>query len=67
MPWKNANSSMIDAYDYDADMGVLHVRFNSGNMVSLQAVPPEVAAEFDGAASKGKFYHANLLDQYVAL
>ena len=67
MPWTNAKSSMIDAYDYDKDMGVLHVRMNSGETFSLQGVPAETAAEFDAAPSKGKFWHANLKDNFLAL
>ena len=58
---------MIDAYDYDADMGVLHVRFHGGETFSLQGVPPETAADFAAAPSKGKFWHANLRDQFRAV
>jgi hypothetical protein len=67
MPWTDAQSSMIDSYDYDADMKVLHVKFHSGAIHSLQGVPPEKAAEFAAAPSKGKFFHTNLRDQHRAL
>ncbi len=65
MPWTNDNSSMIAAYDYDADMRVLHLRFRlSGEVRSYQAVPPELAAEFVEAPSKGKFFHNKIRDEY---
>lgn len=67
MPWTNANSSMIDRFDYDRDMGVLHVRFHTGSVFSLRDVPPEVAAEFAAAPSKGKFWHNSLKDRFQAL
>lgn len=67
MPWTNANSSMIDAYDYDADMRVLHVRMHGGEIFSLKGVPAETAAEFDAAPSKGKFWHGKLKDNFLAL
>ncbi len=58
---------MIDAYDYDPDMRVLHVRFQNGSVWSLKDVPAETAAEFDGAPSKGKFWHNSLRDRFAAL
>lgn len=67
MPWTNANSSMIASYDYDAPMGVLHLRFHSGRIVSYSGVEPQTAAEFSSAPSKGKFFHNKIRDQYQAI
>lgn len=67
MDWENANSSMIDAYSYDRDMGVLHVRMHGGEVFSLKGVPPETAAGFAAAPSKGKFWHTSLKDRFLAL
>jgi lysyl-tRNA synthetase class 2 len=58
---------MIKRYDYDKDMQVLHVQFTSGRIASLQSVPQTVVNDFLAAPSKGKFFHANLRDQYAAL
>jgi len=67
MAWTETDSTMFRRYDYDADMQVLHLQFVSGRIASYQRVPPNVAADFASAPSKGKFFHANLRDQYVAL
>jgi hypothetical protein len=58
---------MIDQFSYDADMGVLHVKFHTGSIFSLRDVPPETAAEFAAAPSKGKFFHNSLKDRFQAL
>lgn len=67
MAWTDCESSMVKRYDYDADMQVLHVQFQSGRIVDLQSVPANVVADFASAPSKGKFFHNNLRDQYKAL
>ena len=65
MPWTNTNSSIIRAYDYDPAMKVLHLHFAStGEIRSYQDVPPELAAEFIAAPSKGKFFHNRIRDEY---
>ena len=60
MPWTNANSSMIDAYDYDADMRVLHVRMRGGEIFSLKGVPAETAADLKAIA--GNPYRCSPVD-----
>jgi lysyl-tRNA synthetase class 2 len=67
MPWEKTNSSMIDAFEYDPAFRVLHIQFRSGRIHSLEGVPAEVATAFSEAESKGKFFHANLRDQYRAI
>ena len=67
MPWINANSSMIDQFDYDADMKVLHVKFPGGEIYSFREVPADVAAGFASAPSKGKFFHKSIKDAFKAL
>jgi hypothetical protein len=67
MAWTDAKSSMIKDFDYDRDMNTLHVRFHGGSIFSLQGVPPDAAAEFAAAPSKGKYWHTNLRDQFKAV
>ena len=65
MPWTDTDSTMIVAYDYDPNMKVLHLRFRlSGETRSYQNIPPELAAEFIAAPSKGKFFHNRIRDEY---
>ena len=58
---------MIDSYEYDDAMGVLHLRFHSGRIVSYSGVEPQTAADFAGAPSKGKFFHNKIRDAYQAI
>jgi len=67
MAWTDCKSSMIQRYDYDPDMRVLHLQFGSGRIASLQSVPQHVMDAFLAAESKGKFFHSQLRDQYKAL
>ncbi len=68
MAWKNIESTMIAAHDYDPNMRVLHVRFrNTGEVFSLQGVPEEIAKGLDEAESAGKFYNANIKGKFHAI
>jgi hypothetical protein len=67
MAWTDANSSMIKDFNYDSDVSMLHVRFRGGQVYSFRDVPPETAAEFAAAPSKGKYFHNNLRDQFKAI
>jgi hypothetical protein len=68
MPWTNANSSMIGAWDYDPDMKVLHIRFRStGEVYSFHGVPPDVARGLAEAPSAGKYFKASIEGQYSAI
>lgn len=58
---------MIESYDYDKNMRVLMLRFQSGRVVALQDVTSDTVADFEDAPSKGKFFHSNLRDAYRAL
>ena len=68
MPWQNADSSMFEAYDYDPNMKVLHVKFRSSKEIrSYQGVEPHTALQFAEASSMGKFFHTKIRDNYKAL
>lgn len=50
-------STLIAGYAYDRDAQVLTIQFNDAPYVNhYRDVPPEVAAEFDAAESKGKVF-----------
>ena len=68
MPWKNTNSTMIGAWDYDSEMKVLHVRFRStGEIYSFQGVPSDVAAGFEAAPSAGRYFNEAIKDRFSAI
>lgn len=56
------NSSNITAYGYEN--GVLVVRFKGGAEYVHDNVPEDVARSFEGAGSKGSFYHAFIKGAY---
>lgn len=58
---------MMSAFEYDADMRVLRLRFTNGTVANYQGVPPEVVDEFERAASKGSYFHRHIADRYVDL
>ncbi len=65
MTWTPVASSMIDAYDYDADMGVLHVRFANGQVYSYNDVPPQIAKGLAESQSPGRYFHSVIKGQYA--
>lgn len=73
IPLTPVKSSQIAAHGYDAVNRVLAIRFNSGGdkVYQYRDVPPEVAeglakaesvGKYFGAAIRGKFEHAVVLD-----
>jgi len=59
-------SSQIAAYGYDAASQVLAVQFmnSRGFIYQYREVPPEVAAEFEKAESKGKAFGALVRNRF---
>ena len=58
-------SSQIAATAYDAESKTLAIQFKAkgggaGNIYHYSNVPPELAAEFDKAESKGKFFGSRI-------
>ena len=57
-------SSQIAATGYDAESQTLAIQFKGkdgpGNVYHYSDVPPEVAAEFEKAESKGKFFGSRI-------
>jgi len=60
----DVDSAAIQAIDYDENRAKLFVRFVSGERYVYVGVPGEVHRSFVEAESKGRFFHAEIRDQY---
>ena len=60
----DVESAAIQVIDYDADRAKLFVRFVSGERYVYVGVPGEVCRSFMDADSKGRFFQAEIRDQY---
>ena len=60
----DVDSEAIAAIDYDEDHTKLLVRFASGERYVYVGVPGEVCRAFLAADSRGRFFHAEIRDQY---
>ena len=60
----DVDSAAIQAIDYDEARAKLFVRFTSGERYVYVGVPAEVCRSFVEADSKGRFFHAEIRDQY---
>jgi hypothetical protein len=58
-------SSVIRFFRYAPDTRELKVTFVSGRLYVYEDVPPEVAAAFREARSKGAFFNHEIRDRYV--
>ncbi|MET4274986.1 MULTISPECIES: KTSC domain-containing protein [unclassified Bradyrhizobium] len=58
-------SSVIRFFRYAPDTRELKVTFVSGRLYVYEDVPPEVAAAFRNARSKGTFFNHEIRDRYV--
>ena len=58
-------SSVIRFFRYAPDRRELTVTFVSGRLYVYADVPPEVAAAFRNARSKGTFFNHEIRDRYV--
>jgi hypothetical protein len=57
-------SSVIRERFYDAGTARLTITFVTGRVYMYEDMPPDVAAEFDAAKSKGQFFNAHIRDRY---
>ncbi len=60
----DVDSTAIQAIDYDHERAKLLVRFVSGASYVYVGVPGEVHRSFLDAASKGRFFQAEIRDRY---
>lgn len=58
-------SSVIRFFRYVPETRELKVTFVSGRLYVYEDVPPEVAAAFRNAGSKGTFFNREIRDRYV--
>jgi len=58
-------SSVIRFFRYAPETRELKVTFVSGRLYVYEDVPPEVAAAFRNARSKGTFFNREIRDRYV--
>jgi len=58
-------SSVIRFFRYAPDTRELNVTFVSGRLYVYEDVPPEVAAAFREARSRGTFFNREIRDRYV--
>jgi hypothetical protein len=57
-------SSVIRRFSYDEPRRRLRVTFVSGDVYDYAGVPPEVAADFRAAFSKGRYFASAIRDHY---
>lgn len=57
-------SSNLAGYGYVQATGQLVIQFKSGKLYRYDEVPENVVKAFETAPSKGKFFGANIRDQY---
>jgi len=57
-------STDIRRFSYDDTLRELLITFNSGRRYVYFKVPPEVAADFKAAFSKGTFFNAYIRDYF---
>ncbi len=60
----DVDSTAIQAIDYDQAHDKLFVRFVSGERYVYVGVPGDVCRSFLDAESKGRFFQAEIRDQY---
>jgi hypothetical protein len=60
----DVESAAIQTIDYDTERAKLFVRFASGERYVYVGVPAEVCRSFLDADSKGRFFQAEIRDQY---
>lgn len=60
----DVDSAAIQAIDYDEAHAKLFVRFTSGERYLYVGVPGEICRSFLDADSKGRFFQAEIRDQY---
>jgi hypothetical protein len=58
-------SSVIRFFRYEPDTRELKVTFVNGRLYVYEDVPPEVAAAFQTAFSKGTFFNHKIRDRYA--
>jgi KTSC domain-containing protein len=58
-------STVIADFEYEPELARLTISFTTGRVYQYFMVPPDVAASFQGAFSKGVFFNAKIRDRYT--
>jgi hypothetical protein len=58
-------SSVIAKFDYEPEHARLTVTFTTGRIYQYFMVPPNVAADFQSAFSKGTYFNRHIRDHYA--
>jgi hypothetical protein len=61
------SSSNIQSIGYDADSLTLEIEFNNGAIYQYQGVPPTEFDAFMNSGSKGRYFHANIKNQFPSV
>ena len=64
MRWGGMPSTVIRRFDYRPESRELELLFVTGRRYVYSAVPPDEAAEFRAAFSKGSFFNRRIRDHY---
>lgn len=59
------DSSMIKSIGYDSNACILEIEFSSGAVWQYNDFPEYLWYEFYSSSSKGKFFHANIKNEYT--
>ncbi len=62
--YRGMPSSVISAFDYEAEECRLTVLFKSGRVYIYDDVPADVADQFERAVSKGAFFNSRIRGDY---
>jgi hypothetical protein len=58
-------SSVIADFEYEPELARFTVTFTTGRVYEYFMVPPDVAASFQDARSKGTFFNTKIRDRYA--
>ena len=61
----HVQSEAVSQIEYDEPSRTLFVQFTSGEWYSYFDVPPRLAADFEAAESKGRFFQDHIRGHYA--
>lgn len=64
MERQNVNSSDLKTVGYDTLSQILEIEFHSGGIYQYSGVPESIHSSLMSAASKGRYFHANIEGHY---
>jgi len=64
MNWQPLESKLLSSAAYDAENRILYLRFRSGDVYRYFAFPPEQYQQFLDAESRGRYFLANIRNQF---